>query len=62
MTQTDKDFDRQMAIAREQMERRKVALSVLGKGDSSPHMSDDFRMQIMEADKRLEKYKKAKRL
>jgi len=61
MTQTEKDFDRQMAIAREQMDRHKVALSVLGQGDSSPHMTDDFRAQFAEADKRLEKYKKAKR-
>lgn len=61
MTEADKDFDRQIAIAREQMDRHKVALSVLGQGDSSPYMTGDFRAQLVEADKRLEKYKTVKR-
>ena len=62
MTESDKEFERQMAIARERMDKHEVALSVLAQGENSPCLTDDFRAQLAEADKQLERYKTAKRL
>ena len=56
MTRKDKDFDRQMAIAREVMEKHKVALSVLAKGENSPYMTDEFRARLEKSAERLAKY------
>jgi hypothetical protein len=38
------------------MSRYDVALSVLGKGDASPYMTEEFRQQLEEAGKHLEPY------
>ena len=39
------------------MDRYHVALSVLAKGDVSPHMTEEIKAQLVEAEKRLEKYR-----
>lgn len=57
MTQTDKDFDRQMAIARERMDKHRVALSVLSQGENSPYWTEDLAAEIEAATVRLEKYR-----
>ena len=59
MTQTDEDFNRQMAIARECMDKHKVALSVLAQGENSPYWTEDFAAEIEAAKVRLEKYRKS---
>lgn len=61
MTETDKELERQMAIARERMDKHEVALSVLAQGENAPCLTDDFRAQLAEADRQLERYKTAKR-
>ena len=43
MTRQAEDFDRQMAIAREQMDKHKVALSLLAQGENSPYWGEEFR-------------------
>ena len=58
MTRTDKDFDRQMAIARERMDKHKVALSVLAQGENSPYWTEDLAAEIEAAKVRLGKYRK----
>jgi len=59
MTQTDTDFDDQMAIARERMDKYKVALSVLAQGDNSPYWTEDLAAEIESAKVRLEKYRRS---
>ncbi len=58
MTQTDKDFERQMTVARERMDRHKLALSVLAQGENSPYWTEEFAAKIEAAKVRLEKYRK----
>lgn len=53
----DQTMEKQLAVAREWMDRHEVVLSVLAKGDASPHMTDDLRASLADASKRLEKYK-----
>ena len=57
MTKTDKDFDRQMAIAHQLMDKHKVALSVLAQGENSPYWTEDLSVEIEAAKIRLEKYR-----
>jgi hypothetical protein len=57
MTQHGKDFDRQMAIAREQMDRHYVALSVLARGENSPYWTEEFAAEMEAAKVQLEKYR-----
>nr|WP_295463786.1 hypothetical protein [Mesorhizobium sp.] len=57
MTQTDKDFDRQMAIARERMDKHRVAFSVLAQGENSPCWTEDLAAEIEAAKVRLEKHR-----
>ena len=56
MTRTDNDFERKMAIAREVMEKHKVTLSVLAKGENSPYWTDEFAAEIEAAKARLAPY------
>ncbi len=57
---TEKE-ENQLAVAREVMDRYHVALSVLAKGDGSPHMTEELRAQLAQAKKPLEKYRVTKR-
>jgi hypothetical protein len=56
---TEKE-ENQLAVTREVMDRYHVALSVLAKGDASPHMTEELKAQLVEAEKRLEKYRVTK--
>jgi hypothetical protein len=60
MTRTGKDFEHQMAIAREQMDKHEVALSVLAQGENSPYMTDYFAREIDAAKVRLEEYRSSR--
>jgi hypothetical protein len=57
MTEHDPDFDRQMAIARERMDKHKVALSVLAQGENSPYWSDELAAEIEAAKVHLQWYR-----
>jgi hypothetical protein len=57
MTQKAKEFDRQMAVARDLMDKHKVALSVLAQGESSPYWTEELAAEIEAAKVRLEKYR-----
>ena len=59
MTKADEDFDRQMAIARELMDKHEVALSVLAQGENSLYWTDEFKARLEEASTRMAKYRKA---
>lgn len=59
MTRTGADFERQMTIARERMDKHKVALSVLAQGENSPYWTEDVAAEIEAAKVRLEKYRGA---
>lgn len=61
MTRTDEDFDRQMAIARERMDKYKIALSVLAQGENSPYWTEDLAAEIEAAKVRLERYRTSTR-
>jgi hypothetical protein len=56
MTRKAKDFERQMAVAGERMDKHKVALSVLAQGENSPYWTGEFAAEIEAAKVRLEKY------
>lgn len=56
MPKLDEDDTRKLEAARKVMSRYDVALSVLGKGDASPYMTEEFRQQLEEAGKHLEPY------
>jgi phytoene/squalene synthetase len=60
MTRKDQDFDGQMAVARERMDKHKVALSVLAQGENSPYWTEDLSTEIEAAKIRLEKYRSSK--
>ena len=53
LSQTD---EQQLVIARQLMARYEVAMSVLGQGDNSPYMTDEFKQELVEAKKRLAPY------
>ena len=55
MTKADEDFDRQMAIARELMDKHEVALSVLAQGENSLYWTDEFKARLEEASTRMAK-------
>jgi hypothetical protein len=38
------------------MDRHQVALSVLAKGENSPHMTEEFKQRLAEAKERLAPY------
>lgn len=57
MTENTRDFDQQMAIAREQMDKHKVALSVLAQGENSPYWIEEFAAEVEAAKVALEKYR-----
>lgn len=52
---TGKD-KRNLAMARQCMDRYHVALSVLAQGDSSPHVTEEFKKRLAEAKERLAPY------
>jgi hypothetical protein len=56
MTQKTEDFERKMTIAREVMEKHKVALSVLAKGENSPYWTEELAVEIEAAKARLAPY------
>ncbi|WP_353642178.1 hypothetical protein [Mesorhizobium sp. WSM2239] len=59
MTKPEKITEKQLAAARKVMARYDVAFSILAQGDASPHMTEEFRAKLTEADRRLEKYRVA---
>lgn len=61
MPKLDEDDTRKLKAARKVMSQYDVALSVLGRGDASPYMTDEFREQLEEARTRLERYKVSNR-
>ena len=60
MPKLTENEENQLAVAREVMDRYHVALSVLAKGDASPHMTEELRAELAEAKKQLQKYRVAK--
>jgi len=60
MTESEEQFERQMAVARDCMDKYKVALSVLAQGENSPHMTEEFKASLIEASRRLERYRAVK--
>ena len=61
MSKLNEKEENQLAVAHELMDRYHVALSVLAKGDASPHMTEEFKAQLVEAEKQLQKYRVTKR-
>ena len=57
MAQKEADFRQVMNAARECMDRYEVALSVLAKEENSPHMTEELRLQLAEADRQMDRYK-----
>jgi hypothetical protein len=53
--------ERQFAVARRLMDRHEVALSVPAQGENSPHMTEEFKQRIAEAEERLAPYTVAAR-
>ncbi|MDP3898692.1 MAG: hypothetical protein Q8Q62_18625 [Mesorhizobium sp.] len=57
MTQDEREFERQMTIAHERMDKHEVALSLLAQGENSPYWSEELKAEIEAAKVRLEKYR-----
>ncbi|MHA6685135.1 hypothetical protein [Mesorhizobium sp. A556] len=53
MSQTD---EQQLVIARQVIARYHITMSVLAQGDSSPHMTDEFKQKLVEAKEKLAPY------
>jgi hypothetical protein len=51
------DIERQMAIARAQMDKHKVALSVLAREENSAYWSEEFRAKLGDGEKRLDNHR-----
>jgi hypothetical protein len=59
MTKLDKTKKEQLAVARKVLARYDVAFSILAKGDNSPHMTDEFKAKLIEAERQLQRYRVA---
>jgi hypothetical protein len=60
MTNKTPNFDHQMAIARKQMDKHAVALSVLAQGEDSPYWTEELAAEIEAAKSKLEKFRTSK--
>lgn len=61
MPEKDAEFEHQLAIARERMDKHKVVLSLLAQGENSPYWTDEFAQGIEAAKVRMEKYQRPKK-
>lgn len=59
MTTPENVTEEQLGVARKVMDRYDVALSILAKSDACPHMTEEFKAKLAEAERRLEKYRVA---
>ena len=62
MAKVDKTTDHKgaLAVARKALARYDVAFSILAKGDNSPHMTDQFKAKLIEAERLLQRYRVAR--